>query len=130
MTSISIIGAGLGRTGTTSLKYALEELGYFPCHHMIEIFDDKDHIAHLWKDVYFTRIRSTNCVEEKGHQQALDDLLKEIFKKYSATVDCPGYMFFDKFIQWNPNAKVILTVRDSPKQYRESAQNTFFWGNN
>jgi len=36
---LKIIGAGFGRTGTLSLKHALEELGYSPCYHMSELFD-------------------------------------------------------------------------------------------
>ncbi len=35
---MKVIGAGFGRTGTMSLKVALEELGYGPCYHMIELF--------------------------------------------------------------------------------------------
>lgn len=31
---LKVIGAGLPRTGTTSLKAALEILGFDPCHHM------------------------------------------------------------------------------------------------
>ncbi len=36
--SLEVIGAGFGRTGTMSLKVALEELGFSPCYHMIELF--------------------------------------------------------------------------------------------
>ena len=39
--SIQIIGAGLGRTGTLSLKAALEELGFTKCYHMVEVFTVK-----------------------------------------------------------------------------------------
>ena len=35
--ALSVIGAGYGRTGTLSLKAALEQLGYLKCHHMIEV---------------------------------------------------------------------------------------------
>lgn len=31
---LQVIGAGLPRSGTTSLKAALEILGFDPCHHM------------------------------------------------------------------------------------------------
>ena len=123
MTSFLIIGAGLGRTGTTSLKQALEELGYSPCHHMNETFEVQEHLNHLWKKLYYFNNLTTN------DSFAQDDLLKRIFEGYVATVDCPGYMFYDRFLKWNPEAKLILTVRDSPEQYKESAQNTFFWKN-
>ena len=35
---LEIVGAGFGRTGTLSMKTALEQLGFGPCHHMIEVF--------------------------------------------------------------------------------------------
>jgi hypothetical protein len=34
---IQIIGAGFGRTGTLSLKSALEELGFVKCYHMTDV---------------------------------------------------------------------------------------------
>ena len=34
---MDVIGVGMGRTGTLSLKYALEELGFGPCYHMVEV---------------------------------------------------------------------------------------------
>ena len=37
---MQIIGAGLGRTGTLSLKLALETLGFRPCYHMLEVIMD------------------------------------------------------------------------------------------
>ena len=36
--SLKVIGAGFGRTGTHSLKIALEMLGFAPCYHMVEVF--------------------------------------------------------------------------------------------
>ena len=45
---MKIIGAGFGRTGTTSLKAALEELGYGPCYHMTEVFEHPEHVP-LWE---------------------------------------------------------------------------------
>ena len=126
MTSFQVIGAGLGRTGTTSLKQALEELGFLPCHHWDETYETEAHINRLWKDVYRKKFGSIDHQDEND----LDELLKVIFKGYTATVDCPGYMFYDKFLKWNPEAKVVLSVRDSPEQYEKSVQSTFFWANN
>ena len=42
---LNIIGTGFGRTGTHSLKMALEMLGVGPCYHMMEVFLHPDHIA-------------------------------------------------------------------------------------
>ena len=41
---MKVIGAGFGRTGTMSLKVALEELGFGPCYHMIELFEHPEHL--------------------------------------------------------------------------------------
>ena len=46
--NIEVIGAGLGRTGTMSLKLALEELGLGPCHHMHEVFQNAPRQVPLW----------------------------------------------------------------------------------
>jgi hypothetical protein len=42
--SLEVIGAGFGRTGTMSIKVALEQLGYGPCYHMIELFEHPEHV--------------------------------------------------------------------------------------
>ena len=36
---LKVIGSGLGRTGTLSTKLALEQLGFAPCHHMVEVHE-------------------------------------------------------------------------------------------
>ena len=49
--SIEVIGAGFGRTGTLSLKYALEHLGYNKCYHMLEVRNHPDH-TDLWRTAH------------------------------------------------------------------------------
>ena len=39
--TLKVIGAGFGRTGTLSMKAALEKLGYDKTHHMLEVFPNK-----------------------------------------------------------------------------------------
>src|ERR671926_434210 len=46
--TLEVIGAGFGRTGTMSLKLALEELGFGPCYHMTEVFEHPEHVE-LWR---------------------------------------------------------------------------------
>ena len=48
---MKLIGAGFGRTGTMSLKAALERLGYGPCFHMIDLIRDPTPLAH-WEAAY------------------------------------------------------------------------------
>jgi hypothetical protein len=106
--TLEVIGAGFGRTGTMSLKVALEELGFGPCYHMSEVFEHPDHIE-LWR------------AATRGEQVDWE----QIFGNYRATVDWPGCTFYRELLERNPNAKVILTVRD-PQRWHESAYNTIY----
>ena len=49
--SLRIVGAGLGRTGTTSLKLALERLIGAPCYHMLEVFNHPEHRI-VWQHAF------------------------------------------------------------------------------
>jgi hypothetical protein len=106
--TLEVIGAGFGRTGTMSLKVALEELGFGPCYHMSEVFEHPDHIE-LWR------------AATRGEQVDWE----QIFGNYRATVDWPGCTFYKELLERSPNAKVILTVRD-PQRWYESAYNTIY----
>ncbi|MCO5973377.1 sulfotransferase family protein [Actinoallomurus soli] len=105
---LDVIGAGFGRTGTLSLKLALERLGFGPCHHMIEIIDDPEQIDR-WARVI-----------ENG-----DRNWDEVYRGYRATVDWPGVAFWRELVEHYPEAKVILTVRD-PKSWYESARESIY----
>ena len=105
---VEVIGAGFGRTGTLSLKAALEELGFAPCYHMTELFENPQH-AELW--------------ERAAHGESIrwDDLLGD----YGATVDWPGCTFYEEMMEAYPDAKVLLSVRD-PERWYESTRNTIY----
>src|SRR5215212_7838314 len=107
--SLEVIGAGFGRTGTMSLKVALEQLGYGPCYHMVELFEHPDHVER-WE----AAVRGEEPVD-----------WEEVFAGYRATVDWPGAAFYKELSERYPEAKVILTVRD-PDRWYESARNTIF----
>lgn len=106
--SIEVIGAGLGRTGTTSLKAALEALGYGPCYHMTEVFAHPEHIP-VW--------------EAARRGETVD--WEEVFSGYRATVDWPAAAFHERLMLAYPGAKVILTVRD-PERWYESVRATIY----
>ncbi len=103
---LEVIGAGFGRTGTNSLKLALERLGFTPCHHMFEV---RDNLALLppWEAV------------AKGGAPDLDAL----FAGYRAQVDWPGARLWRELAEHYPEAKVILTVRD-PQRWYDSVEAT------
>jgi hypothetical protein len=104
--SLDVIGAGLGRTGTLSLKAALEQLGFAPCHHMTEIFAHPEQIA-FW--------------QRAAEGEPVD--WEEIYKDYRASVDWPGCHFYRQLAEAYPRAKVILSVRD-PKRWYDSMRET------
>jgi hypothetical protein len=105
---MKVIGAGFGRTGTMSLKVALEELGFAPCYHMIEVFEHPEHVS-LWE----AAIRGEPLDWEK------------IFGSYQAAVDWPTAAFYNELMKVYPHAKVLLTIRD-PEKWYESTKNTLY----
>ena len=120
MASLQVIGAGLGRTGTLSMKIALEEIGFRQCHHI------KDAIENVERHKYFDTILNLN---DHGDVTVNEKAIKAIFEGFSASMDSPGCIFFEELMKLNPNAKVILTVRDSPEDWATSARDTIFSGN-
>lgn len=105
--TLAVIGAGFGRTGTLSLKIALEMLGLGPCYHMMEVFKNPEHAA-LW-----SAAADGNVDWEK------------LFTGYQSTVDWPSTFFWRELIEVYPNAKVILTLR-STDSWIKSATSTIF----
>ena len=103
---MKVIGAGFGRTGTLSLKTALEELGMVKCYHMFEVFR-RPGDSRVWN-------------------QALDGKSVDwpnFFQGYQAIVDWPGCTFYQELMAVYPDAKVVLSVRD-PEKWYESVLNT------
>lgn len=105
---LKIIGAGFGRTGTLSLKAALEEIGFNPCYHMTEVFNKPEHFA-LWE------------AAADGKPMNWD----KVFTGYQATVDWPACTFYKELMQTYPDAKVLLTVRN-PNTWYESVKSTIY----
>jgi hypothetical protein len=105
--ALEIIGAGFGRTGTMSLKAALEQMGY-PCYHMVECFPQGPEHWKLWEQV--------------GSNSPDWDAL---FEGFTATVDFPACTSYAPLAEHYPDAKVVLTVRD-PERWFTSVQSTIF----
>jgi len=113
MTSLEVIGAGLGRTSTASLKLALEKLGY-NVHHMSEVMRKGD--FDQWNKIHKLGMADSEV------KAGLENLLGE----YSACCDNPACGFVFELAEMNPNAKIILTVRDSAEAWEKSATDTIF----
>ena len=105
---LKVVGAGVGRTGTHSLKLALEQLLGGPCHHMLEILGDPSQIPG-WTDAI------------EGRPVDWSSLLE----RYRAIVDWPGGAFWREPMAAYPEALVLLSVRD-PEDWYRSASNTIF----
>jgi hypothetical protein len=92
--TLKVIGAGLGRTGTLSLKAALEALGFGPCHHMMELLPRPERHGY-WEDAAL------------GRPVAWD----KVFEGFSSTVDWPYCNFYRELSVVYPEAKFILPAR-------------------
>lgn len=101
------MGAGLPRTGTHSLKLALEHLLGGPCYHMSEVFDHPEHVP-LWHE----------AVRGQAHR------FDEIFDTYVAAVDWPASAFWRELTSAHPDAIVLLSVRESAERWWRSADAT------
>ena len=101
--SIKIIGAGFPRTGTTTLKKALEILGFDKTYHF------KDLVANPNDLKYWIELEETGSTD-----------FDSLFKNYRATVDFPGYPYYKILLKKYPDAKVILTKRNSDAWYQST----------
>ena len=95
---MKVICAGWGRTGTRSLKYALEHLTGQPSYHMQNILLNKKD-AKKWHNSIFL------------HNEQFD--WEDIYKGYGACLDFPSCNYYKELMEYYPDAKVILTVRDA-----------------
>jgi Sulfotransferase domain len=111
--TIQLIGAGLGRTGTMSLKLALEQLLGGTCHHMMEVFGHPDEIP-VW------------------HAAMRDEPVDftELLAGYEAIVDYPGAAVWRDLADAFPDAPILLSTRSSARTWYDSAAATIFASRN
>ena len=110
--ALQVIGTGQARTGTTSLKAALEHLGFGKCYHMIELMNHPDHL------IYFEKA-------QRGEDVNWDELLKG----YHSACDMPIIAYYKQVIKKYKDVKVIHTTRD-PEAWYKSMTDTIFWAVN
>lgn len=103
-----MIGAGFGRTGTTSLKAALETLGFGRSYQLTEVFRHPEHVG-VWE------------AARRGERVDWEDFLAG----YEITIDWPACSFYADLMEAFPEAPVILTVRD-PDRWYESVRSTIY----
>jgi hypothetical protein len=107
--TLKVIGSGFGRTGTMSLKLALEQIGLGPCYHMVEVFKNPA-APDMW----------TEAAQDPANAN-----WGKIFAGYNATVDWPNATFYKELADAYPDAKVIHTERDADDWFA-STQATIF----
>jgi hypothetical protein len=105
--SLRVIGAGLARTGTTSLKLALEQLLQRPVYHWREMIGRPEHVG-AWHEAIH------------GRPPAWSELLEP----YGAAVSVPASAFWQELADANPEALIILSTRDDPERWWESLNGT------
>jgi len=105
---LQVVGAGLGRTGTMSLKLALERLLGAPCYHMLEVFQHPEHVP-VW------------------HAAARGEPVdwRRLFAGYAAAVDWPVGSFWPEVAAAFPEAWILLSTR-SAESWWKSASTTIF----
>ncbi|RWD51328.1 MAG: sulfotransferase family protein [Mesorhizobium sp.] len=103
--ALDVIGAGMGRTGTFSLKLALEHLGFGPCHHMADVNANPEQKV-LWRAAGQGQLPNWDVA----------------YAVYRSAVDWPTAHFWREVSDHYPDAKVVLTVRDPEAWYNSVAQ--------
>lgn len=106
--SLRVVGAGVGRTGTASLKQALERLLEAPCYNAYEL--GVRHLEHvpLWHEA------------ARGREPDWED----IYRGYTATVDWPAAAFWRELHRAYPDSLVLLSTRASTDEWFRSADAT------
>ncbi len=105
---LKVVGAGLGRTGTHSLKVALEQLLGGPCYHMLEVFGRPDQ-------------RDTWAAAVRGEEVDWASFLAP----YRATVDWPAAAFWQELSAAAPDAVVVLSTRDGAAWWKSASETIF-----
>jgi hypothetical protein len=106
---LKVINTGLGRTGTTSLRLALQRLGYGPSFHMFDIVGDDKRLGQ-WERIV--------CEGQTPDWH-------EIFGGYTSVADGPSAVYYGQILSAFPSAKFILTVRDPESWYRSTYQTLY-----
>lgn len=104
--TLEVIGTGFGRTGTDSMRRALDILGFGPTHHMISVMEDAEQ-KRMWRDA-----------AHRGYRD-----WEKLFAGYRACVDWPSALFWPELVKVYPDAKILLTWR-TPESWWASMEKT------
>ena len=122
---IQVIGAGLPRTGTSSLVAAMEILGFGPSFHFTEIVYNPEYAPIFERHLQaFLMAGSHSVPRGKEESEAIKYDLEDVFRGYKSTFDYPACFFVPEFMELYPRAKVVLSVRDSDDAWFKSVRDT------
>ena len=107
---LRVIGAGFGRTGTLSLKAALEQLGYDPCYHMAEVVGVRPGVNEGHVDAWHDFVCGARAMD-----------WERLFAAYQACVDFPACVYYRELMEAFPDAPVVLSVREPSAWYESFA---------
>lgn len=102
---LKVVGAGVGRTGTDSMREALNILGFGPCHHMYEV-NARDEQKRMWRAF----VQGTPLGWES------------LFEGYSSCVDWPSAHYWKELAEFYPDAKMVLTYRSAESWWQSFEQ--------
>ena len=105
---LKVIGSGFGRTGTLSMKVALEQLGYDKTHHMEYVLKSADQRA-WWHEIATGKTADW----------------EKIFDGYRASVDFPSASYYNELLAAFPEAKIVHTVRDVYRWYQSASETIY-----
>ena len=104
--TLKVIGAGFGRTGTDSMREALNMLGVGPCHHMLEVNASEDQ-KQMWRAL----VKGTS-----------PPAWEQVFAGYGSAVDWPSAYYWRELSAFYPQAKVVLTYRTAESWWKSFEQ--------
>ena len=122
---VQVIGAGLPRTGTSSLVAAMEILGFGPSFHFTEVVYNPGYAPIFERLLQAFRITGSRFApKSKEESDAMKDQLRDIYRGYKSVFDNPSCHFVPELMELYPHAVVLLSVRDSDEVWYKSMQDT------
>ncbi len=115
-THLEVIGAGLSKTGTQSTKFAFESLGY-------KVYNVESMMYYGHLDLVTSIYKSSNHEERNTRIETLHHKILETGS--TVVLDIPCNFLYKELHSLNPQAQVLLTIRDSPGKWTQSIQKTF-----
>ena len=122
---VQVIGAGLPRTGTSSLVAAMEILGFGPSFHFTEVVYNPEYASTFKRLLQAFRMSGSHFTpRNKEESDAMKDQLRDIYRGYKSVFDNPSCHFVPELMELYPHAVVLLSVRDSDEVWYKSMQDT------